>query len=179
MLTQISDAFGPSPSRDDLAQDLADAAARRLDKPLPAKPVAYADPGMDATLYLFEVYAWSLPWLEPAQLHRHAPTLMRLSLKNESADTEEYIYRSFQALGWLLSADNPPSIRAHLRSLWQPLTALQRACIAAYVCTNSSSSPDQEAWARVVAHDSSGRSGDWFDVLWPERERPDAADVIA
>jgi hypothetical protein len=182
LLAQIANAFGPEGPLDVLAQDLANAQARQLSRPVPASPlapVAYVHPGRDPAEYLLGSHRLSLPWLEPAQLQRHLGTLLRLSLE-EDREPRRVFEMLRCVLGYLLAPEALPSVRAHYRALLAPLTAPQRAAIAAVVRATAASEETVAAWTRVVAHDCSGDPGPWYDVLWqPQPPVPDAEALIA
>lgn len=169
-LARIAEAFGPSAPLEELAQDLADADARRRQRSPPHTPVDFAGPGVDPTLYLFEVYAWSLPWLEPDRLCRHVAAILRAGLAHERASPDGHVYRSIECIHYLLSPDNPASVRAHQRALWQPLTSCQRAAVAAYLVHTRGSLESAAAWGRAVEQEAADE--DWRESVWPAPRPP-------
>jgi hypothetical protein len=178
LLAHIARAFGPERTFEELGQDLANAAARRYAEPRPAPVPSYSESPLEPTLFLFEVFAWSLPWLEPAQVQRHLGALLRLSVVHEPTD-DGYAPRAFDALRFLLAPEALPSLRAAQRVLLAPLTAAQRAVIAACVRGAGGTDETVAAWARVVAHDRSGAPEPWFDVFSPEPPVPDLPSLCA
>lgn len=167
LLAQLAHAFGPEASVQQAAQDLANAVARSRSEPVPAEPLAYPSSGRDPLFVLFELYAAWLPCLQPRELMRHLPALLRVSLEPWPEDLDGMSCRSLASLGWLFGRDNPLSLRSLQGSLLEPLTAVQRAGIAAYLEETGASPATREAWARVVHHDASGGATPWFDVFWP------------
>ena len=168
LLAQLAHAFDAEAPAQELAQHLANAAARHRGEREPAEPVPYpTSGGQDPVLYLFEVYAWSLAWLEPQLFVRHLGALLRRSVERWPEAEETSSHRSFDALSWLLGRQSPPSLRSLQQSLLEPLTAPQRAVIAAYFVQTEGMEATREAWGRVAAHDAAGVGGSWFDVFWP------------
>jgi hypothetical protein len=125
---------------------------------------------------------WALPGLSPNGLKYYVPAVMTRNLHWLDVWSEEDASETYLGVFGSLSSMLSPSfgayqLRDYDRARYSVFTMRQRRAIYAFLAVTGGSHKAESAWRRVVEHDVSGGSEPWFEVLWPERERPDVEEV--
>lgn len=119
-------------------------------------------------------------YLKSDGVHYYTPAFLMWSLCwHETEDDASLPIGLDISISDFLTPGTSYELRDHLRQRLERFNRSQRHAIYAYMkATSLWNRKGVRPWARAVAHDESGAAGEWFEAFWPERARPDAADVI-